>query len=72
IMITFKVSEDSKNVDIPLSELQEKIPRDSIIGAVYREPKPFVPSGNDTIMSGDEITVFSEKSSMNKLEKMFG
>ncbi len=72
IMITFKVSEDSKNVNIPLSELQEKIPKDSIIGAVYREPKPFVPSGNDTIMSGDEITVFSEKASMNKLEKMFG
>jgi len=72
IMITFMVSEDSKYINIPLSELQEKIPRDSIIGAVYRDPKPFVPSGNDKIMSGDEITVFSEKSSMNKLEKMFG
>ena len=71
-MITFKVSEDSKYVDIPLSKLQEKIPKDSIIGAVYRDPKPFVPSGNDTIMSGDEITVFSEKASLSKLEKMFG
>ena len=72
IMITFKVSEDSKYVDIPLYELQEKIPKDSIIGAVYRDPKPFVPSGNDIIKSGDEITVFSEKASVNKLEKMFG
>jgi len=72
VMITFKVSEDSKYINIPLSELQEKIPRDSIIGVVYREAKPFVPSGTDMITSADEITVFSEKSSVNKLEKMFG
>ena len=71
-MITFKVSEDSKYLGIPLSELQAKIPADSIIGAVYRDSKPFVPSGSDKIIPGDEITVLSEKNSLNKLEKMFG
>ncbi len=72
VMITFQVSADSKYVDIPLYELQEKIPIDSIIGIIYRDSKPIVPSGNDIIKPGDEITVFSEKISLSKVEKMFG
>jgi trk system potassium uptake protein TrkA len=71
-MITFQVSTDSKYVDIPLYELQEKIPKDSIIGVIYRDSKPIVPSGNDIIKPGDEITVFSEKTSLSEVEKMFG
>lgn len=72
VMITFQVSTDSKYVNIPLYELQEKIPKDSIIGAIYRDSKPIVPSGSDIIKPGDEITVFSEKTSLSKVEKMFG
>ena len=71
VMIIFQVSLDSKYVDIPLSKLQEKIPKDSIIGAIYRDSKPIVPSGNDIIKPGDEITVFSDKTSLGKVEKMF-
>ena len=72
VMITFKVSSDSKYVDIPLVELQEKIPKDSIIGAIYRDGDPIVPAGNDVIKPEDEIIVFSEKNSLPKVEKMFG
>ena len=72
VMITFKVSSDSKYVDIPLVELQEKIPNDSIIGAIYRDGDPIVPAGNDVIKPEDEIIVFSEKDSLPKVEKMFG
>jgi len=72
VMITFRVSSDSKYINIPSSELQEKIPRDSIIGTVFRDKKPFVPSGSHRILPGDEITVLSEKKSLAKLERMFG
>ncbi|MCK5058751.1 MAG: Trk system potassium transporter TrkA [Candidatus Aminicenantes bacterium] len=72
VMITFKVSSDSKYVDIPLAELQEKIPKDSIIGAIYRDGEPIVPAGNDVIKPEDEIIVFSEIDSLPKVEKMFG
>lgn len=72
VMITFMVSSDSKYINIPLYELQEKIPIDSIIGVIYRDSMPIVPSGNDIIKPGDEITVFSEKDSLGKVEKMFG
>ena len=72
IMITFEVSADSKYIGIPLSELQTKIPKDSIIGAIYRNGKPIVPSGNNMINPEDEIIVFSEKDSLLRVEKMFG
>ncbi len=72
IMITFKVSSDSKYINIPLVELQEKIPIDSLIGAIYRDGHPLVPSGNNMIKPEDEIIVFSEKDSLPKVEKMFG
>ena len=71
-MITFEVSSDSRYMGIPLIELQEKIPKDSIIGAIYRKGVPIVPSGSNMIKLGDEIIVFSEKSSLLKVEKMFG
>ncbi len=72
VMITFEVSSDSKYIGIPLIELQEKIPKDSIIGAIYRNGVPIVPSGSNMIKLEDEIIVFSEKDSLMKVEKMFG
>ncbi len=72
IMITFKVSADSKYLDTPLVELQAKIPKDSIFGAINRDGHPIVPSGTNVIKPGDEIIVFSEKNSLAKVEKMFG
>jgi trk system potassium uptake protein TrkA len=72
VMITFMVSSDSRYIGIPLAELQTKIPKDSIIGVIYRKGNPIVPAGNDIIKSNDEIIVFSEIDSLYKVEKMFG
>jgi len=72
VMITFEVSSDSKYIGIPLIELQAKIPKDSIVGAIFRNGASIVPSGRNMIKPEDEIIVFSEKDSLLKVEKMFG
>ena len=72
IMITFEVSADSGYLGIPLSELQEKIPKNAIIGAIYRDSHAIVPSGESTVKPGDEMIVFLERTAMRRVEKMFG
>jgi trk system potassium uptake protein TrkA len=68
-VITFKVSEQNRYVDQPLHQI--KLPKNSIIGIIVRNEKIFVPTGKNLIKPGDEIVVFSGKSSVNELEKMF-
>jgi trk system potassium uptake protein TrkA len=68
-VITFKVSEQNRYVDQPLHQM--KLPKNSIIGVIVRNGKIFVPAGKNMIKPGDEIVVFSGKSSVNELEKMF-
>ncbi|MDY0295701.1 MAG: Trk system potassium transporter TrkA [Acidobacteriota bacterium] len=72
IMVTFQVSEDSRYLGIPLSELQAQIPRNAIIGAIYRDSQTIVPSGEDSIKPGDEMIVFLEREALHRVEKMFG
>ncbi|UCH94585.1 MAG: Trk system potassium transporter TrkA, partial [Candidatus Aminicenantes bacterium] len=68
-VITFKVSEQNRYVDRPLHQI--KFPKNTIIGVIVRDGKIFVPAGKNMIKPGDEIVVFSEKSSVLELEKMF-
>lgn len=68
-VITFKVSEQNRYVDRPLHQI--KLPKNTIIGVIVRNGKIFVPAGKNMIKPGDEIVVFSGKSSVNELEKMF-
>lgn len=68
-VITFKVSEQNRYIDQPLHQI--KLPKNTIIGIIVRNEKIFVPTGKNMIKPGDEIFVFSGKSSVIELEKMF-
>jgi trk system potassium uptake protein TrkA len=68
-VITFKVSKQNRYVDRSLHQI--KLPKNTIIGVIIRNKKIFVPTGKNMIKPGDEIVVFSVKSSVNELEKMF-
>jgi trk system potassium uptake protein TrkA len=68
-VITFKVSGQNRYIDRPLHQI--KLPKNTIIGVIVRNEKIFVPTGKNMIKPGDEIVVFSGKSSVNELEKMF-
>jgi trk system potassium uptake protein TrkA len=59
-------------VGIPLSDLQVQIPRNALIGAIYRDSQTIVPSGEDSIKPGDEMIVFLEREALQRVEKMFG
>ncbi|HDP94347.1 MAG TPA: Trk system potassium transporter TrkA [Candidatus Aminicenantes bacterium] len=72
VMMTFQVSEDSRYLGIPLSDLQAQIPRNAIIGAIYRDSQTIVPSGEDSIKPGDEMIVILEREALRRVEKMFG
>ncbi|MCP5107544.1 MAG: Trk system potassium transporter TrkA [bacterium] len=67
--ITFRIPGGNRYVNQPLHEI--RFPRDSIIGAVARNGKTFVPSGKDMLQVGDEIVIFAEKASVGKVGKMF-
>jgi len=67
--ITFKVSPENRYIDRPLRNV--KFPQNTIIGVIVRDGRIFVPSGENKIIPGDEIVVFSEKSSIISVEKMF-
>ena len=69
-VLSFRISEKSKYLNKPLNEI--KIPKKSIIGAVLRDQKVFVPSGLDQLFATDEIVIFAEKNIINKWVKMFG
>jgi len=68
-VITFKVTGQTRYVDQPLHQI--KLPKNTIIGVIVRDEKIFVPTGKNMIKPGDEIVVFSGKSSVNELEKIF-
>lgn len=67
--ITFRIPEKNRHVNHPLHKI--KFPKNSLIGAVVRNGKTFVPSGKDVVQVGDEIVVFAEKESVPKVAKMF-
>jgi len=69
-VITFKVTERDQLLNRPLHDI--KFPKNSIIGAIVRDGSIFVPTGNDKMISGDEIVIFAEKASVIDVEKMFG
>ncbi|PID31120.1 MAG: Trk system potassium transporter TrkA [Candidatus Cloacimonadota bacterium] len=68
--ITFKIDGDSKCIGKPISSL--KFPGDTIIGAITRDDNFFIPAGNNEILPGDEIIVFTTRDLVPKIEKMFG
>jgi len=45
-------------------------PRNSILGAIIRDDKIIIPSGNDVIRKGDKLIIFALKNSIREIEKL--
>lgn len=59
--------ETSDIVNRPLKELKE--PKGAIIGAIEREGKVIIPKGDDVILPGDKVLIFTLRSSIPDVEK---
>ncbi len=61
---------DSKRFDhVALKDL--KIPAGSLVGAVVRDGRPFIPSGDSVIQPGDNLVIFFTKEAARKVEDFF-
>ncbi len=50
--------------------IESKLPKASLIGAIIRDNKILIPSGNDLIMKDDKLIIFTLKESIRELEKI--
>lgn len=60
---------DSKIIQKPLAK--QTIPKNSILGAVMRGERVFVPVGSTQIQAGDKVVVFALPSAIRDIEKLF-
>lgn len=63
--VEFTVIDDSRIVNIPLSNL--KMQKSILIAGIIRGRKTFIPTGNDCIMAGDRVVVISENRKLNDI-----
>jgi trk system potassium uptake protein TrkA len=68
-VISFNVSPTNKYIDRPLRDI--KFPQHTILGIIVHDDELFIPTGDRTMVPGDEIVVFARKGAIGKLEKMF-
>lgn len=59
--------ETSDIVNRPLKELKE--PKGAIIGAIEREGRVIIPRGEDMVLPGDKVLIFTQRSSIPDVEK---
>ena len=71
-MITYKITSKCKYLDRPLKDVHGKLPSNSLIAVISREDSIIIPTGEDEIKENDKVIFFVEKSSIHKIEKMFG
>lgn len=63
--VEFTVIDDSRIVNIPLSNL--KLQKSVLIAGIIRGRKTLIPTGSDCIMAGDRVVVISENRKLNDL-----
>jgi trk system potassium uptake protein TrkA len=68
-VISFKVSPKNKYINHPLKDIE--FPKNTIIGVIVHEDQLFVPTGDGTMVPGDEVVVFAQKGAISRVEKMF-
>jgi len=56
-------------VDKPLSKA--KLPKQTLIGAIVRDDNLIIPRGDDRIKVGDRIIVFTTRSVLSEVKKLF-
>jgi len=69
-MMEVQVKENSKLLDKPLKKV--KLPDGMIIGAILRDEELIIPHGSDKIQEDDHVVVFSTKSALTDVKKLFG
>lgn len=65
--IEVEALETSDIVNKPLKEIRE--PRGAIIGAIERDDKIIIPTGEDSVLPGDKVLIFTLRSSVPEVEK---
>jgi len=68
-VIEVTVPESRRFDHVPLKDL--KIPSGSLVGAVVREGKAFIPSGDSVIQPGDNLVIFFTREAARKVEAFF-
>ncbi len=68
-IVEFLVSEDKKIVGKQLKDI--KMPKDSIIGMIFREDKTIIPSGNEIMNARDKVIVFTLANYIEDVESIF-
>lgn len=70
--ISMTVSENCRYTRKPIITFRNKLPEQSIIGVISRNGEIRIPTGKDELLPGDEVVVFTEKSNIERIEKLFG
>jgi trk system potassium uptake protein TrkA len=70
-IMEIKVSQDSKVVGIPLSELGPLFPKDFLIAMIQNRGRTMIAHGNRIISPGDTVIVISNPRHFSELEKIF-
>ena len=68
-VIEVSVPESKRFDHVPLKDL--KIPTGSLVGAVVREGRAFIPSGDSVIQPGDNLVIFFTREAARKVEDFF-
>ncbi|MGF7184553.1 trk system potassium uptake protein TrkA [Desulfitispora alkaliphila] len=68
-VIELIVSEDYSYAKKPLKDI--KFPKGAILGAILREGKALIPSGDDWVLPGDQVMVFALPSAIANVENFF-
>ena len=66
--IAFEALQTSSAVGKPLKDV--RFPEGAIVGALIRENNAIIPGGNDVILAGDVVFVFTTKAAVPKLERL--
>lgn len=68
-ILEVEISSHSPMINRPLKELD--LPNGCIVGAIQHVDDVIIPTGNDIIRQGDKVIVFSLRSLLPKIEKLF-
>jgi trk system potassium uptake protein TrkA len=68
-MIELRVPDGCRVAGRPLSEVG--FPEGAIVGAVLRNGEVIIPTGRETLRSGDDAVIFTVESAVEKVERLF-
>lgn len=69
--IRISADANSKIIGRPLAVTWKKLAKKAIVGAVIREDKIMIPSGNTTIHAGDQVFVIARAHTVKAINKLF-